>query len=98
MFITRLLKILLVAIVLISCAAPAWSQAYMALPAPVPPGYAPAWTPVPSSPQVFYAPNLPTDLFLCQKRYYYYYGGYWYQSKRLEGPWGLVDKQLPTAL
>ncbi len=93
---SRLGKILLLVILLAASVAPAWSQ--MALPLPVPPGVAPAWTPVPTSPQVFYAPNIPGDLFLLHKRYYYYYGGYWYQSKYLQGPWGPVTKKLPPAI
>ncbi len=95
---SRVLKILLATVLVIACVAPAWSQAYVPVPAPVPPGYGPAWAPVPTSPQVFYAPNIPADLFLLHKRYYYYYGGYWYQSKYLEGPWGLVTKKLPPAI
>ena len=100
---SRLFKILLVLTILLACTAPAWSQMYapappgaaVALPLPLPPGVVPAWTPVPTSPQVFYAPNIPVDLFLLHKKYYYYYGGYWYQSKYPEGPWGLVQKQTP---
>src|SRR5512139_3354919 len=92
------LKLLLVLAWLAACAAPAWSQMVpppppgAALPAPVPSGVAPAWTPVPTSPKVFYAPNVPADLFLLHKRYYYYYGGAWYQSKHLVGPWRPVRK------
>ncbi len=89
-------KVIFLGILLTACMAPAWAQ--MALPLPVPPGAAPAWTPVPTSPQVFYAPNLPADLFLLHKRYYYYYAGYWYQSKYLGGPWGMVQKKLPPAI
>ncbi len=95
---SRPLKLLLVLALLAAGAAPAWSQAYTLLPAPVPPGLAPGWVPVPTSPQVFYAPNVPADLFLLHKRYYYYYGGYWYQSKYLCGPWGVVQKKLPPAI
>ncbi len=95
---SRLLHSLLLVVLLTAGAAPAWSQAYVPLPLPVPPGVAPAWAPVPTSPQVFYAQNIPVDLFLLHKKYYYYYGGYWYQSKYLEGPWGLVQKKLPPAI
>jgi hypothetical protein len=93
---SRILNLLLVLALLTAGVAPAWSQ--MALPPPVPPGVAPAWAVVPTSPKVFYAPNVPGDLFLLHKRYYYYYGGYWYQSKYPAGPWGLVQKKLPPAL
>ncbi len=93
---SRWLQVALLVILVTAGAAPAWSQ--VMLPLPVPPGVAPAWAPVPSSPKVFYALNIPSDLFLLHKRYYYYYGGYWYQSKYLGGPWGLVQKKLPPAV
>ena len=100
---SRGLKLLLVAALLTACVAPAWSQMAppppppgVALPPPVPPGVAPAWAVVPTSPKVFYAPNLPADLFLLHKRYYYYYGGAWYQSKHLTGPWHPVRKLHPA--
>ena len=69
---SRPLKLLPVLALFTAFVAPVWPQ--MALPPPVPPGVAPAWTRVPTSPQVFYAPNVPADLFLLHKRYYYYYG------------------------
>lgn len=100
---SRVLKLLLVAVLLTACVAPAWAQMAppppppgVALPPPVPPGLAPAWAVVPSSPKVFYAPNIPSDLFLLHKRYYYYYGGAWYQSKHLMGPWRPVRKPHPA--
>lgn len=96
----RLQKGLLVVLLLTALVVPAWSQMVpppgVALPPPVPPGVAPAWAPVPTSPKVFYAPNIPGDLFLLQKRYYYYYGGAWYQSKHLLGPWRPVRKPHPA--
>jgi hypothetical protein len=75
----RWLKVLLFLTLIGAWVAPAGAQMYappppgvgVPLPPPVPPGVAPAWTPVPSSPQVFYAPNVPADLFLLHKRYYY---------------------------
>ena len=98
----RLVKVLLLATLLVACVAPAWSQMAsppppgVALPPPVPPGVVPAWAAVPTSPKVFYAPNIPSDLFLLHKRYYYYYGGGWYQSKHLMGPWRPVRKAKPA--
>lgn len=100
----RWLKILFFLTLVAACAAPAGAQMYpppppgggAPLPPPVPPGVAPAWTRVPTSPKVFYAPNLPTDLFLLHQRYYYYSGGAWYQSKHLRGPWHPVRKPHPA--
>ena len=86
----RWLKVLLVITLLAAGVAPAWSQA--GLPQPAPPGVAPAWTVVPSSPRVLYAPNIPGDLFLRHKKYYYYAGGFWYRGKHLTGPWRPVRK------
>jgi hypothetical protein len=106
---SRLLKVLLLLTIFSALAAPAWARpclappppytpAYAAIPGPVPYGMAPAWARVPSSPEVFFAPNLPTDLFLVQNKYYYYYGGVWYLSKRLTGAWCQVTKKLPRPL
>jgi hypothetical protein len=105
---SRLLKALLLLTVCSSLAAPAWAQpclappsyapAYMAVPGPVPYGMAPAWARVSTSPRVFFAPNLPADLFLVKNKYYYYYGGVWYLSPGLMGPWCQVRKKLPRPL
>jgi hypothetical protein len=86
---------LLVMLLLISLAAPAWPQVVVAPPAP--PGVVPAWTVVPTSPRCLYAPNLPGDVFRCKNKYYYYSGGYWYRSKHLAGPWRPVRK-LPKPI
>ena len=101
---SRILKLLLVAILLTACVAPAWSQLAppppppgVELPPPVPPGVAPAWAQVPTAPRVLYAPNATGDLFRCKNRYYYYSGGAWYRGKHLAGPWRPVRK-LPKAL
>ena len=101
--ISRPLKLLLALALITALAAPAWSQMVppppppgVALPPPVPPGVTPAWAAVPTSPKVFYAPNVPGDLFLLHKRHYYYYGGAWYQSKHLVGPWHPVRKPHPA--
>ncbi len=100
---SQAVKLLLVLMLLGTLVAPAWAQMGgpppapgVALPPPIPPGVAPAWTVVPTSPKVFYAPNIPADLFLLHKRYYYYYGGAWYQSKHPMGPWHPVRKPRPA--
>lgn len=100
----RLSALLLLLFLLSAGAAPGLSQPApppgppgVALPAPAPPGLAPAWTPVPTSPRVLYAPNLPGDVFRLHKKYYYYSGGYWYRSKYLQGPWRPLRK-LPKPL
>lgn len=99
-----LLKLLLVAALLTVLAAPAWAQMAppppppgVAVPPPMPPGAAPAWTVVPTAPQVQYAPNINGDLFRLHKRYYYHHGGVWYRSKHWGGPWHPVRKP-PRAL
>jgi hypothetical protein len=63
---------------------------------PVPPEVTPRWTPWPGSPQVYYAPNLPTDVFRYQGRYYFLWEGIWYMSKSVKGPWRRV--RPPEAL
>ncbi len=63
---------------------------------PVPPEVIPQWTPVPGSPQVYYAPNVPTDVFRYQRRYYFLWEGIWYVSKSVKGPWHRV--RVPVAL
>ena len=59
---------------------------------PVPPGVKAQWTQVPGAPQVFWAPNLPTDLFRYRGKYYFFWENYFYQGSRPEGPWKLVSK------
>lgn len=54
---------------------------------PVPPNVVAQWTPIPDLPQVYYAPNLPTDVFKHRGRYYFFWAGSWYQSRKLKGPW-----------
>jgi hypothetical protein len=58
---------------------------------PVPPHVKPQWTPVPGAPQVYYAPNLPTDLFRYRGKYYFFWAGYLYQGKKPGGPWKTVQ-------
>jgi len=59
---------------------------------PVPPHVKPAWTAVTGAPGVYYAPNLPTDIFRYQKKYYFYWEGYLYKSANLKGPWSRMDQ------
>ena len=104
----RLLTLLLISFLLTAGVAPSYSQLPplpplpplpgppgVALPSPAPPGVAPAWTPVPTSPLVLYAANIPGDVFRVKKRFYYYSGGDWYRSKHLQGPWRPVRKLPP---
>jgi hypothetical protein len=64
---------------------------------PVPPHVRPQWTPLPGNPQVYYAPNLPTDVFRFRGRYYFFWEGYWYQSRSARGPWKSAA-QVPPAV
>jgi hypothetical protein len=59
---------------------------------PVPPGVKPQWAQVPGAPQVFWAPNLPTDVFRYRSKYYFFWAGYFYQGPAPEGPWKAVEK------
>jgi hypothetical protein len=59
---------------------------------PVPPQVRPEWTPVPNAPGVYYAPNLPTDVFRHGGKYYFYWQGYLYRGSKPKGPWKSVTK------
>ena len=59
---------------------------------PVPPGVKPQWTQVPGTPQVSWAPNLPTDVFRYRSKYYFFWQNYFYQGPAPEGPWKSVVK------
>jgi hypothetical protein len=89
-------RFLLAMVLLGALAVPAPAQVAVPLPPPPPPavapGLVPGWMAVPAAPGVWYAPNLGGDVFRCKGRYYYYHGGYWYQSKHLQGPWHPVRK------
>ncbi len=61
---------------------------------PIPPQVKPQWTPVPNVPGVFYAPNIPTDVFRHGSKYYFYWEGYLYRGSKPRGPWKSV-KQPP---
>ncbi len=62
---------------------------------PVPPQVKPQWVPVPGDSQVYYAPNLPTDVFRYRGKYFFYWNGYLYQSKSPKGPWKYLS-QVPA--
>ncbi|MCL4500516.1 MAG: hypothetical protein M1438_01510 [Deltaproteobacteria bacterium] len=59
---------------------------------PIPPRVKPQWTRVPNVPGVFYAPNLPTDVFRHGSKYYFYWEGYLYRGSKARGPWKAVTK------
>ncbi len=73
-----LIQALAVVILIAALLTPAAANSKVPLPPPLSPGVAPVWTPVPPSPAVLYAPNIPGNVFRLHKKYYYYYGGYWY--------------------
>ncbi len=53
---------------------------------PVPPGVKPQWTRVPGTPQVSWAPNLPTDVFRYGGKYYFFWENYFYRGLPLKDP------------
>lgn len=59
---------------------------------PVPPGVKPQWTRVPGTPQVSWAPNLPTNVFRYGGKYYFFWENYFYRGPAPEGPWKSVKK------
>jgi hypothetical protein len=59
---------------------------------PVPPGVSPQWAKIPGATQVFWAPNLPTDVFRYRGTYYFFWGDYFYRGRTPHGPWKLVKK------
>jgi len=87
----RLTKILiLLALGVALSGAPALAQKINII--PVPPEVKPQWTPLPNDPKVFYAPNIPTDLFRYRGSYYLFWEGTLFKSKRIKGPYRLVRK------
>ena len=62
---------------------------------PIPPHVKPQWTTVPGAPQVYYAPNIPTDVFRYRGKYYFFWEGYLYRGNRPTGPWKDV-KDVPA--
>ncbi len=59
---------------------------------PMPPHLKPNWTEVPNAAGVFWAPNLPTDVFRHGTKYYFFWEGYLYQGSKPSGPWKSVTK------
>ena len=59
---------------------------------PVPPGVQPQWVKVPGTPQVSWAPNLPTDVFRYGGKYYFFWENYFYRGSAPGGPWTSVKK------
>jgi len=59
---------------------------------PVPPGVKPQWTRVLGTPQVSWAPNLPTDVFRYGGKYYFFWDNYFYRGSAPEGPWESLKK------
>jgi hypothetical protein len=92
----RIIK-LLVFLALIGCLAPAAAWGDRIRIQPMPPHIAPEWTPVPEIPNLYHAPNIPTDVFRYDRRYFFYYEGVWYMSKRPKGPWRRLDR-VPSIL
>lgn len=60
---------------------------------PMPPTFAPHWQPVPKSPGVEYAVNLPTDIFRYQDNYYFFWKKRLYQSSNPSGPWKYLPQE-----
>jgi hypothetical protein len=61
---------------------------------PVPPNVKPQWTTVPGVPRVYYAPNLPTDVFKYRGKFYFFWADFFYVGKKPRGPWKAV-KEVP---
>jgi hypothetical protein len=59
---------------------------------PVPLGTKPQWTQVPGASQVFWAPNLPTDVFRYRGNYYFFWNNFFYRGPAPQGPWKVVNK------
>ncbi len=59
---------------------------------PIPPHIKPQWTAVPNAAGVYWAPNIPTDVFRHGTKYYLYWEGYLYQGSKPKGPWKSVTK------
>jgi hypothetical protein len=81
----KAIKLLLVLAWLTASAAPVAAQEIRIN--PVPPQVKPQWTPVPNAPGVYWAPNIPTDVFRHGSKYYFYWADYLYQGSKPKGPW-----------
>jgi len=86
----RRLQVLLVLIIVAAGTAPATAQGIRI--EPIPPHVKPQWTPVPNASGVYWAPNIPTDVFRHGSKYYFYWAGYLYQGNKPKGPWKALDK------
>jgi hypothetical protein len=62
---------------------------------PVPPHVKPRWTRMPETPRVFYAPNVPADVFRGPGGYYLRLDNTWYRSRMLNGPWRMMHQVPP---
>ena len=85
-------RLLLLLVILALVAAPEAFGAQDIRINPVPPDVKPQWTRVPGTPQVSWAPNLPTDVFRYGGRYYFFWENYFYRGSAPEGPWKSVKK------
>jgi hypothetical protein len=72
---------------------PAWAEHLRII--PVPPNVRPQWVQVQNAPGVYYAPNIPTDLYRYRGKYYLYWNGYLYRAKNIKGPYSQVH-QIPA--
>jgi hypothetical protein len=90
--IMRSFIIILFIALLLGSSTPISSQAQDIRINPLPPKVVPQWTRVPGAPGVFYAPNIPTDVFKYKGRYYFFWEGYFYKSKSPKGPWKTTTK------
>ncbi len=81
----RLAKLLVLLLLGAALAAPP-AQAQIRI-EPIPPHVKPQWTQVPNTPGVYYAPNIPTDVFRYRGQYYFFWEGYLYRGSKARGPW-----------
>ncbi len=86
-----LVRLLLAAALLLTLSAPPAACQDIRI-EPIPPHVRPKWTPVPNVKGVYYAPNIPTDVFRHGGKYYFYWGGYLYRGSKPRGPWKSVTK------
>ena len=87
--VSRLLFVLALALGVALAISPARAQIRIE---PIPPHVKPRWTPVPGVPQVYYAPNLPTDVFRYRGEYYFFWEDSLYKGNKPRGPWKLVQE------
>lgn len=80
-------------LLVIFLAGAAWGQIVRVM--PVPPHVKPSWTRMPETPRVFYAPNVPADVFRGPGGYYLLLDSTWYRSRMLNGPWRMMHQVPP---